>query len=112
MWQPCNRHHGPLHPGLYCGNTTLPIELLERKEKKIRSCSNFNTNRFLPELQEIEWSNLPANDANKSFTTLYKKINSLVNKHALMKTVSKRREKILSKPWFTKRIRTSIRIEK
>ena len=34
MWQPCNRHHRPLHPGLYCGNTTLPIELLERKEKK------------------------------------------------------------------------------
>ena len=69
MWQHCNRHHGPLHPGLYCGNTTLPIEILETK-KKIRDYSNFNANRFLSELQEIEWSNLSDNDANKSFTTL------------------------------------------
>lgn len=73
---------------------------------------NFNANRFLSELQEIECSNLSDNDANKSFATFYKKINSLVNKHAPMKTLSKRREKILSKPWITKGIRTSIPIKK
>ena len=56
MWQHCNRHHGPLQPGLYCGNTSLPTELLEIKEK-IRDYSNFNANRFLSELQETEWSN-------------------------------------------------------
>ena len=69
------------------------------------------TNRFLSELQEIEWSNLSDYDAKKSFTTFYKKINSLVNKHAPTKTLSKRREKILSKPWITKGIRTSIQIK-
>ena len=35
----------------------------------------------------------------------------MVNKHAPMKTLSKRRGKILSKPWITKGIRTSIRIK-
>ena len=39
------------------------------------------------------------------------KINSLVNKHAPMKTLSRRREKKMSKPWITKGIRTSIPIK-
>ena len=82
-----------------------------KQRKKIRDYSSFNANRFLSELQEIEWSNSSDNDANKSFTTFYKKINCLVNKHAPMKTLSKRRGKILSKPWITKGIRTSIRIK-
>ena len=90
MWQHCNRHHGPHHPGLYCGNSS-------KQRKKIRDYSNFNANRFLAELKEIEWSNSSDNDANKSFTTFYKKINCLVNKHAPMKTPSKRRGQILSK---------------
>ena len=82
-----------------------------KQRKKISDYSSFNANRFLSELQEIEWSNSSDNDANKSFTTFYKKINCLVNKHAPMKTLSKRRGKILSKPWITKGIRTSIRIK-
>ena len=82
-----------------------------KQRKKIRDYSSFNANRFLSELQEIEWSNSSDNDANKSFTTFYKKINCLVNKHAPMKTLSKRRGKILWKPWITKGIRTSIRIK-
>ena len=82
-----------------------------KQKKKIRDYSSFNANRFLSKLQEIEWSNSSDNDTNQSFTTFYKKINCLVNKHAPMKTLSKRRGKILSKPWITKGIRTSIRIK-
>ena len=82
-----------------------------KQRKKIRDYFSFNANRFVPELQEIEWSNSSDNDANRLFTTFYKKINCLVNKHAPMKTLSKRRGKILSKPWITKGIRTSIRIK-
>ena len=104
MWPHCNRHHGPVHPGLYCGNYS-------KQREKIRDYSNFSANRFVSELQETEWSNLSGNDANKSFTTFYKKINSLVNKHAPMKTLSKRKGKILSKSWITKGIRTSVPIK-
>ena len=82
-----------------------------KQRKKIRDYSSFNANRFLSKLQEIEGSNSSDNDTNQSFTTFYKKINCLVNKHAPMKTLSKRRGKILSKPWITKGIRTSIRIK-
>ena len=81
------------------------------QRKEIRDYSSFNANRFLSELQEIEWSNSSDNDANKSFTTFYKKINCLINKHVSMKTLSKRRGKTLSKPWITKGIRSSIRIK-
>ena len=61
-----------------------------KQRKKISDYSSFNANRFLSELHEIEWSNSSDNDANKSFTIFYKKINCLVNKHAPMKTLSKR----------------------
>ena len=60
----------------------------------MRDYSNFNANMFLSELQEIEYCNLSDHDeVNKSFTTFYKKISSLINKHAPMKILSKRREK-------------------
>ena len=39
-----------------------------KQRKKIRDYSSFNANRFLSELQEIEWSNSSDKDANKSFT--------------------------------------------
>ena len=110
MRQHSNRHYGPVTK--VCIVTTQPYSLNHSKQrKKVRDYSNFNANRFLYELQETEWDILSNIDANKSFTTFYKKINSLVNKHAPMKTLSRRREKILAKPWITKGIRTAIRIK-
>ena len=122
-----NIYSNNLENSLICGNivtditdhftqvcivATHPNSLnYSKQRKKIRDCSNFNANRFLFELQETEWSNLSDNEANKSFTTFYKKINSLVNKHAPMKTLSKRKGKILSKSWITKGIRTSVPIK-
>ena len=90
------------HYSQVCTVATHPNSLnYSKQRKKNRDYSNFNANRFLSELQEIEWSNLSDNDANKSLTTFYKKINSVVNKHAPMKTLSKRKGKISSKPWIT-----------
>ena len=48
---------------------------------------------------------------NKSFSRFYKNINRLINKHAPLKDVSKRRLKLLTKPWLTKGIRRSIRVK-
>ena len=50
-------------------------------------------------------------DVNKSFSRFYKNINRLINKHAPLKDVSKRRLKLLTKPWLTKGIRRSIRVK-
>ena len=58
-----------------CIVATQPYPLNYWKQrKKLRDYSNFSANRFLSELQEIEWSDLSDNDVNKSFTTLGKMI--------------------------------------
>ena len=38
---------------------------------------------------------------NKLFSSFYKKYNTIVNKHAPMKTLFNRKAKQLSKPWIT-----------
>ena len=48
---------------------------------------------------------------NSVFSSFYNKYNKLINKHAPMKTISKRKAKLLSKPWITKGLRISVRIK-
>ena len=42
---------------------------------------------------------------------IYNKFNKLIYKHAPMKTISNRKAKQHSKPWITKGIRISIKVE-
>ena len=42
-----------------------------------------------------------ATDPDKLFSTFYKKFNKIVNKHAPITKLSKRKAKQLSKPWIT-----------
>ena len=51
---------------------------------------------------------MSSNDVNKSFSTFYNKLNRIVNKHAPIKTISKRKVKQL-KPWITKGVGASIK---
>ena len=45
------------------------------------------------------------------FSSFYSEFNKVVNKHAPMRTLSRRKAKQCSKPWITKGIRTSIKIK-
>ena len=45
------------------------------------------------------------------FCSFYNKFNKIVNKHAPLKALSKRKVKQLCKPWITKGLRVSIRIK-
>jgi len=47
----------------------------------------------------------------RAFSKIYNKLNKLVNKHAPLKPLSKRKFKQLSKPWITKGILKSIKIK-
>ena len=51
-----------------------------------------------------------ANSLDDRFSSFYKQSNKVVQKHAPLKVVSKRKIKQLAKPWITKGIRTSIKI--
>lgn len=81
-------------------------------KRKIRDYTKFKKQNFLLELQaNLDNGYDQATDVNTSFNTFYNKLNRLVNKHAPLKPLSKRKEKQLSKPWITKGIRTSIKMK-
>ena len=57
-----------------------------------------------------DWAGLISNGSvDKRFSSFYSKLNRLVNKHAPLKIVSKRKAKQLSKLWITRGLRKSIK---
>ena len=50
-------------------------------------------------------------DVNSVFSSFHNKFNKLINKHAPMKTISKRKATLLAKPWITKGLRISVWIK-
>jgi len=59
---------------------------------------------------QITLSNMPSSeDVNSSLSTLLTSFENVLNKHVPLKTLSKRQERIESKPWLTKGLRRSIR---
>ena len=71
-----------------------------------RDFSKFSEEKFINDLSLLNWESAVSestNDVNKSFSTFYNKLNRIVNKHAPIKTISKRKAKQLNKPWITKR---------
>jgi hypothetical protein len=52
-----------------------------------------------------------SDNPNKAFSTFFNKWNKTLNKHAPLKTISKRKLKQSIKPWITKGIRRSINIK-
>ena len=79
-----------------------------------RDYSQFSEHDFLAELAEINWDTVVTMEQgyiNRSFSTFYNKVNKIVDKHAPLKTLSRRRAKQLSKIWITRGIRKSIRVK-
>ena len=72
------------------------------KNLKMRDFSNFSSDGFNDDLSDVNWS---------VFFSFYNKFYKLINKHAPMKIISKRKAKLLSKPWITKGLRISVRIK-
>ena len=84
-----------------------------RKNKKFRDFSRFSESAFNKDLIESVWeclSKCDSNNVNKIFSTFYNKTNKLIDKHAPLRTASKRKTKQLLKPWITKALLKSIRI--
>ena len=62
------------------------------------------------ELCELDWSfGIENNDINLGFETYLRFINRILDKHAPIKTVKKRENKTISKPWITRGIKTSVK---
>ena len=70
--------------------------------------------RFNNDLSIVDWDNIivsKANSVDDKFSSFYRQLNKVVQKHAPLKVVSKPKIKQLAKPWITKGIRTSIKIK-
>ena len=84
-------------------------------KRKYRDYSQFSETLFNDELSSIDWESIMRNSShnpNKAFSTFFNKLNITLNKHAPIKTVSKRKLKQSTKPpWITKGIRRSIKIK-
>jgi hypothetical protein len=84
------------------------------RQKKNRDYSKFDQKEFLSEVQSIVETVLVHNsstDVTTLFNRFYKMLMKIVNKHAPLKPLSKRKEKQLSKPWITNGIRRAIKIK-
>ena len=76
-----------------------------------QDCSKYSEQRFLQGLSQLHWESLlSGSDVDKLFSTFYNKLNTLINKHAPIRSLWKRKIIRLSKQWITKGIRKSIRI--
>ena len=71
-----------------------------------RDYNNFNEEAFKTELCELDWSFVTENnDINLGFETFLRFINKTLDKHAPIKTVKKRENKIISKPLITRALK-------
>ena len=83
-----------------------------RSKTKVRDYSTLNTKSFNNDLQNINWTSVCQHtDANQSFSRFYKLINKKINKHASLRRISNRKQKLLAKPWLTAGLRKSIRVK-
>ena len=66
------------------------------------------------ELSEINWDLAMSNcgdNADAGFSEFFNSLNKVVNKHAPLRPLSKRKAKQFSKPWITRGIRKSIKVK-
>ena len=83
-----------------------------RKQIKKRDLSHFNPDSLNSDLATIDWSCIVkthANNVDELFSTFYRNVSKIINKHAPIKTLSQSRIKQFSQPWITKDVRTSIK---
>ena len=81
---------------------------------KIRDYSRFSEYSYASDVAQVNWNEMflkGGNDIDKIFSTFYNKLNEIVNRHAPMKLLSRRKIKQFSKPWITRGIRSSIKVK-
>ena len=81
---------------------------------KTSHLKNFNQQEFSGELYDpvlsLELTN--AQNANFAYSIFHKKFQSLLNKHAPLRFLSRREVKLKQKPWITKGILKSIKVKR
>jgi len=80
------------------------------EKRKIRDYSTFSSSNFNEAIQvNLQIHN--DRDIDQEFSRFFRKLNKLIDKHALLKTILKRKNKQFSKPWITRGLKKSIQIK-
>ena len=101
------------HYSQFCFTELSCVTNFPRKTM-IRDFSRFSEEDFNSELAQVDWESILARTQGNidiAFSKIYNKLNKLVNKHAPLKSLSKRKFKQFSKPWITKGLLKSIKIK-
>ena len=78
-----------------------------------RDYSKLDQQVLVNEIQSIDWESDFVSSANpcNMFKSFYSKISSIIDKHILVKQLSRRELKLKSKPWISNALRKSIQIK-
>ena len=119
----------PSYPSFTSGNLTYSLSdhlpqflLLHNSNHKSnfisksfhRSWSKFDKARFSHDFNSFNWNeilSLDANSVDESFNSFFTQFSNLLNNHAPIIKLSKRQLKLKSKPWITKDLLTSMKIQ-
>ena len=102
------------HFSQFCVSDHTFFKKLKSKKQKRRDFSGFSVNSFNSELSEELLNQNNFDDqfvVDISFPNFYNALSGLVEKHAPMKTLSKRKLKQFSKPWITIGLKKSIKVK-
>ena len=85
--------------------------IVGKEQITYRDFKNFNEIEFIFDIQSIDWSYATQNnDTNLGFEIFLPLFNNCLYKHVPLKTVSKKGERVLQKPWITHGIKASIKV--
>ena len=101
------------HYSQFCIIKSLKVKELSPKTM-IRNFSRDTEENIHSELSEINWDLAMRNcgdNADAGFSKFFNSLNKIVNKHAPLRPLSKRKAKQFSKPWITKGILKSIKVK-
>ena len=102
------------HFSQFCVSDHTFFKKLKSKKQKRRDFSGFSVNSFNSELSEELLNQNNFDDqfvVDISFPNFYNALSGLVEIHAPMKTLSKRKLKQFSKPWITIGLKKSIKVK-
>ena len=77
--------------------------------KYYRDYSNFDQESYLQDINAVNWNAICSNDLHETATKINDLIKSIADKHAPIRQLSQKKQKLCTKPWITNGILKSIK---
>ena len=85
----------------------------QSNKRYYRSWKKFDKDKFSDEFSSINWEQKLEQDKNNpdlAFINFFDSIETMIDKHAPIKKLSRRQQKRMDKPWITKGLKTSMQV--